>query len=279
MPELPEVETLSREIHDHFVGLDELARTVTEVKTFRKDLRFPFPMKALKALKGRRLDKVGRRAKYLTFTFDGLGDESPWILLSHLGMTGSWRTQSDNHAEPHDHLMIRFMDGRRLVYNDPRRFGYVDVIAAQEMDACQWFKHLGPEPLAVHLTADRLHLQAVSSRQPIKTWIMDQRHLVGVGNIYASEALHLAKVHPLRRAGSLHLAEWQRLLDCIRSVLRAAIDSGGTTLRDYRKLTGDQGAFQSHLQVYGREGQSCGFCGDSIRQVFLGGRSTFWCEK
>jgi formamidopyrimidine-DNA glycosylase len=269
VPELPEVESLARELSESF----QTHETLVRVHCLRPDLRFPMPIEELESLQGLRFSEVTRRAKYLLFR---AGTKS---LLSHLGMTGTWRFESDLRLQVHDHLALQFSSGRYLIYNDPRRFGYVDVISTDAIGSSRWLKHLGPEPLDPHLKAMHLQKHASGSSVAIKLWIMDQKNLVGVGNIYASEALFRAKISPLKAASRVSNKEWSALLKAVREVLQKAIAGGGTTLRDYRRLSGDKGGHQSHLSVYDREALPCIRCKTKIRMKVMGGRSTYWCPK
>jgi formamidopyrimidine-DNA glycosylase len=223
-------------------------------------------------LPGKELLGMERRAKYLLFKFsDG------W-LLSHLGMSGAWREIKPGEKRiAHDHVQINFEDGPSLVFNDPRRFGFIDWV--DSMDSHVRLDHLGPEPFDENFSGEALFKKLRKRSASIKTMIMDQRLVVGVGNIYASEALFRASVRPGRAAGRVTLAECERLVHEIKLVLSAAIDAGGSTIRSYRSADGSEGQFQSRFFVYGREGESCLTCKTAkISMKVIGGRSTFWCS-
>lgn len=268
MPELPEVETVRQQL----AGFLKDKPKITQVKTLRADLRFRFP--DFKSVTNHKIEKMDRRAKYLLFD---LGDQ---YLLSHLGMTGYWRFLQDEFLDKHDHLLLKLSDERTLVYNDPRRFGFVDLIEKKNFENSKWLHHLGPEPWdQLRFTADYLYSMGKKAQRPVKVFLMDQSVVVGVGNIYASEALFQAGISPLRLAKSLKLQDWQRLADCIPKILHQAVQSGGTTLRDYRNVYGESGGHQTELKVYGREAELCVTCSAPIKRKVLGGRSTFWCPK
>lgn len=271
MPELPEVETVCR-------GLNQILHLPVEVEAFelrRKDLRVPIPLQLKKQLPGKKIEKIWRRAKYL------LWEAGEVTLISHLGMSGSWRLRELG-EEPrlHDHIFLHLRDGRCLAYNDPRRFGLLDAVEKGQEGSSAWLAHLGPEPLDEEaFTADYLWSLARGRKTKIKNLIMDQRVVVGVGNIYASEALFLAGVRPGRAAGRLTRREVASLVLEIRRILRQAIDSGGSSIRDFRSALQHKGDFQEQLQVYGRGGQPCRQCGGEIRQALIGGRSSYWCSQ
>lgn len=273
MPELPEVEHVKRQLGD-LIGLP---RRVKTLQYFRKDLRFPLPTTLRKTLPGKELVAIERRAKYLLFKFsDG------WM-LSHLGMSGAWRELPTDEAKiVHDHVMLEFDNGLRLIFNDPRRFGFIDWV--QDQTSHVRLKHLGPEPFDSKFSGEMLFKNLRKRQAPIKAMIMDQRLVVGVGNIYASEALFRARVRPSRAAGKVTLDECTRLAEEIRIVLQAAIDAGGSTIRTYKSADGSKGSFQHRFSVYGREGEDCLVCKASGRKTkismkVIGGRSTFWCSK
>ena len=274
MPELPEVEHVKRQLE----GLIRFPDRIEAVHFFRKDLRFPLSPKLRTKMTGREVLSMSRRAKYLLFHF------SDGNLLSHLGMTGSWRPLS--HGEErllHDHVEIVFASGLRLVYNDPRRFGFIDWV--NPTGAHPRLSHLGPEPLEPSFTAEGLLSQLRRRKAAIKTLIMDQRVVVGVGNIYASEALFRARIKPTRAGGRITLEECRRLVVEIRNLLSEAIESGGSTIRSYRGADGVEGRFQSRFDVYERAGEPCRRCLKELGKVFqirtkvLGARSTYWCSQ
>ncbi|MEZ5994445.1 MAG: bifunctional DNA-formamidopyrimidine glycosylase/DNA-(apurinic or apyrimidinic site) lyase [Hyphomonadaceae bacterium] len=282
MPELPEVETVRRGLAPHLVG-----RRIVRAKTRRADLRFPFPERFAKRLEGRRVEALTRRAKYLLAELD---DGNIWV--THLGMTGRWsvigaeRQPGDfYYSEPpdpaHTHVIVEVEGGPRLEFNDPRRFGYMDLIAREAFDAHPWFKGLGPEPLGNGFSAPYLAEAFEGKKANIKTALLDQRVVAGLGNIYVVEALHRAGIAPARAAGAVSQARLDKLAPAIREVLQEAIAVGGSTLSDYAQVDGQQGAFQQRFRVYDREGESCvrRKCGGVIRRAVHGGRSTFWCPR
>lgn len=268
MPELPEVETTCRGIAPHVTG----AR-VTEVIVRRKDLRQPVS-KNLAAIEGHRIANVWRRSKYLL-----LGIDDGHTLLIHLGMSGSLRVLSPSTAwKTHDHVGITLGNGKQLRFHDPRRFGLVLLLGGDPL-AHPLLKDLGPEPLDEGFTA--AHLQAACTKRSaaIKLVVMDAKVVVGVGNIYASEALFRAGIHPRTAARRLSKPRLARLVDSIRAVLADAIADGGTTLRDFLNSDGQPGYFKQRLFVYERKGEPCRVCGTPIRHAVIGQRSTYWCPK
>ncbi|RME38730.1 MAG: bifunctional DNA-formamidopyrimidine glycosylase/DNA-(apurinic or apyrimidinic site) lyase [Deltaproteobacteria bacterium] len=265
MPELPEVETTRLGLRPHLLG-----RRV-EGLTVRQDrLRWPVPPGLNKLLVGARLADVTRRAKYLLFRFDR------GTLLVHLGMSGSLRLVDPN-VRPgrHDHIDIDF-SSRILRLNDPRRFGAV-VWAGADPEGHPLLKDLGVEPLGSGLTGAWLHRRVTKSRRAVKNLVMDQKIIVGVGNIYACEALFRAGLHPGRPAGELTRRDCHSLVEAIRAVLEAAITAGGTTLKDFTDADGRPGYFARELAVYGRAGEPCPVCSRPIEITRLGNRSTYFC--
>jgi len=266
MPELPEVETTRRGIRSALQG-----RTVTSFVLREPRLRWPVDPALIRSLPGQRVIDVSRRAKYLLIELDG------GTLLAHLGMSGSLRVLPA--AAPllvHDHYDLLLESGRCLRFNDPRRFGSLHWMQGDPV------KHpllagLGPEPLESGFDADYLAGRARGRRVAIKQFLMDQRIVVGVGNIYASEALFRAGIHPRRAAGRVSYDRLSRLVAGVQSVLGEAIHQGGTTLRDYVRADGTPGYFRQELFVYERTGQPCRTCGSPIRQVVQGQRSTYFC--
>jgi formamidopyrimidine-DNA glycosylase len=257
MPELPEVETTVRGLRPVLEG-----QRIARVQTRRGDLRKPFPVDLGQRLTGATVTALGRRAKY------GLID-------THLGMSGRWRVDP---AEllPHDHVVMETAAGRRLALNDARRFGSLDLWPTAGIAAYPPFAALGPEPLGPALTPGHLQAAFKGRIASVKTLLLDQRIVAGLGNIYVCEALYAARISPRRPAGQISLARLDRLVDAIRAVLLAAIDAGGSTLRDYAKPDGELGYFSKQFAVYGREGEPCG-CGGVVKRYPEGGRSTFWC--
>lgn len=268
MPELPEVETVRQALDKEF----QKPAVIEKIQLLRKDLRVPFPNGLAAKLRGERLLAVRRRAKYL------LLDTENHTLISHLGMTGSWRWVQSNEKMKHDHCYVELQDGRLLAYHDPRRFGFFDLVSRGQELKSSWIKHLGFEPLFPECTAPALHKKAKGRQVPIKNFIMDQKVIVGVGNIYASEALFLSGIRPLKKTLKLKLTDWEKLLSAIRKVLSESIENKGTTLRDYVQPDGNSGQFQQKLFVYDRGGHLCRRCHTKIRSKRLAGRSTYWCD-
>lgn len=265
MPELPEVETTVRGLRPVLEG----AR-IREVALRRGDLRRPFPADLRQVMTGAVVTALGRRAKYgLVHT------DRDQTMIFHLGMSGRWRVDPDV-LLPHDHLVIDTEAARRVALNDPRRFGSVDLWHTEGLERFPAFASLGPEPLGPALTARWLKSALSGRRASIKVMLLDQRIVAGLGNIYVCEALHLARISPKRAAGSIGLARLGRLVEAIRAVLLAAIEAGGSTLRDYARPDGELGYFSKQFAVYGREGLPCD-CGGTVQRYAEGGRSTFWC--
>lgn len=290
MPELPEVETVVR-------GLSAVLpdRTILHVALNRPDLRFPFPDRFAGRLIGQRITRVTRCAKYIVVALDG-GDD----LIIHLGMTGRISLTSSAQSSPrvlgdytyptdgdtrHDHVILHLNAGLTVTYNDPRRFGYMLLIPAAQRAQHPLFKSLGAEPLEDGFNAAYLALRAQGTTVPLKTFLMDQRVIAGLGNIYVSEALFRAGLSPNRAAASLSRADGgptvrtERLAGAIKAVLAAAIEAGGSTLRDYRAADGARGSFQKTFLVYGRAGEPCrrDGCHGTIKRTVHAGRSTFAC--
>lgn len=287
MPELPEVETVRRGLAPWLEGA-----TIRSVTLNRKDLRFPFPKGLQSALEGQRVDHVGRRAKYLLMN---LGNGK--TLLSHLGMTGSWRfaehpiDKPPRYYEPgtepkHDH-MVWTLDHpthghSHLIYADPRRFGFVDLY--DDPADSPYLQGLGPEPLGNEFGAEQLAAAFAGKKAPIKAALLDQRVVAGLGNIYVAEALHRAHILPMVEARSLvtRTGKPKRALQdlalAVREVLIAAIEVGGSTIRDFRSVEG-AGYFQHNFAVYDREGDPCPtpLCRGVVKRIVQSGRSTFYC--
>ncbi|MDE0154662.1 MAG: bifunctional DNA-formamidopyrimidine glycosylase/DNA-(apurinic or apyrimidinic site) lyase [Gammaproteobacteria bacterium] len=268
MPELPEVETTRRGIAPHVIN-----KKVRAVVIRQQCLRWPIPAALATALAGRHITRVGRRAKYLIFYL-----EHGSVLL-HLGMSGSLRVmEAAIPPDKHDHVDIVFHDHTCLRLRDPRRFGSIHWT---EQDPLQHplLRHLGPEPLGATFTGERLYALSRGRTQSVKIFIMDSRIVVGVGNIYASEALFRSGIHPLRRAGNISLKRYGALTGAIRDVLNAALAKGGTTLRDFVGGDGAPGYFKLDLNVYDRAGEPCRVCAGNIRQIRQGQRSTYYCPR
>jgi formamidopyrimidine-DNA glycosylase len=269
MPELPEVETTRRGIEPHVTGV-----RVREVVVRRGDLRQPVSA-SIHDLEGQRILSVGRRSKYLLL---GIGDRS--TLLIHLGMSGSLRlTDPTEDWKKHDHVGITLENGKQLRFHDPRRFGLILRLTEADPLTHALLENLGPEPLEDDFTVDQLKSACAKRSAAIKLVIMDSKVVVGVGNIYASEALFRAGILPKIPANRLTRPRLQKLVTAIREVLADAILEGGTTLRDFLNSDGKPGYFKQRLFVYERKGEPCRVCGTPITHAVLGQRSTYWCPR
>ncbi|MCF6313061.1 MAG: bifunctional DNA-formamidopyrimidine glycosylase/DNA-(apurinic or apyrimidinic site) lyase [Verrucomicrobiales bacterium] len=267
MPELPEVETTCKGLIPHVVG-----RRVTSLVVHQASLRIPVP-DSLNDLVGQRIDALHRRAKYLIF------ETERGRMVIHLGMSGSLRIcDAAVPLRKHDHVVIELEDGQQMRYHDPRRFGLVDWTQG-EWQQMRWFKTLGPEPLTDDFNAAYLAEKAEGRKVAIKSFIMSNPVVVGVGNIYACEALFMARIHPKRVVGKVSGKRLTVLVEAIKDRLAAAIVSGGTTLRDFVREDGQPGYFKQELMVYGREGEPCRKCEAIIKRVVIGQRSTFYCGR
>ncbi|SJL83559.1 bifunctional DNA-formamidopyrimidine glycosylase/DNA-(apurinic or apyrimidinic site) lyase [Vibrio palustris] len=265
MPELPEVEVSRQGISPFLVG-----ETVKAIEVRTPKLRWDIPF-ALKKMEGQVIRDIKRRAKYL------LVETDVGTALIHLGMSGSLRVlEAALPPAKHDHVDLFMMNGRVLRYNDPRRFGAWLWYEPGEAPAV--LAHLGPEPLSDAFTAQYMAERAKKRQVAVKTFIMDNKNVVGVGNIYASESLFSARILPTRPAHSLTLAEWQVLVEKIKAVLAHSIRQGGTTLKDFNQVDGKPGYFAQELQVYGKQGEACPECGAVIHEQKIGQRNTFFCR-
>lgn len=268
MPELPEVETVRRMVEAQAVG-----KTVAVAHRSRARLRSE-PVRSLqRPLEGRRLEGIDRRGKHLLFGFGSV------TLLSHLGMSGRWLffPREPEQRPPHVHARLGFTDGSWLWYEDARRFGRLLVVPTGRVDLDPSISTLGPDPLSAPTDAGRLAALARGLRVSIKGFLLDQRRLAGIGNIYASEILFRARVDPRRPAGRLTGPEWERVARVIPAVLEEATARMGTTFSTYRTLWNEPGEYGSQLRVYDRAGEPCRRCGTPIRRIVLGQRSTFFC--
>lgn len=274
MPELPEVETVRRSLQKLLPEPVKIER----VLVFQPALREKVNAKEVVRLQGESLQEFHRRAKYL------LWETEKYMIISHLGMTGSWRVLSEA-PRKHDHLIVQLSSGQSLVYNDPRRFGLFRVIEKGNWQEAPYFRDLGPEPLGqqknkgTQFNADYLYCCSRGRRMAVKSFLMDQKVVVGIGNIYASEALFRAGVKPQRYAGRISKEDYRRIVEESRRVLNAALKMGGSTIRDYRHVEGSRGEFVQKLLVYDRAGKPCRRCQRPIRQLLIGGRSSFWCAQ
>lgn len=268
MPELPEVETTVRglaRILDH--------QRIERVTLRRADLRRPFPHDLVQVMTGARVTALGRRAKYGLIHTD-----RDRVMVFHLGMSGRWRIDPEE-LGTHDHLVLETAD-HRLALNDARRFGSVDLVATDALDAWPAFAALGPEPLGEGLTAAGLRAAILGRAQAIKPVLLDQRVIAGLGNIYVCEALWRARIDPRKPAGRVTGPQIERLVPAIRAVLEQSIADGGSSLRDYVRPDGELGYFASRFAVYGREGEAClREDGGTIRRLVQGGRSSWYCPR
>jgi formamidopyrimidine-DNA glycosylase len=266
LPELPEVETTRRGILPH-VNKKRVANIVVR----QEKLRWPVTPSLSDELTGQTFRTIDRRGKYLL-----LGTDAGTLLI-HLGMSGSLRiVDSNREIGKHDHVDIEMQDGHILRYTDPRRFGCV-LWQSGNIESHPLLLSLGPEPLSDDFSGRYLFARSRKRTVPIKSFIMDSRVVVGVGNIYANEALFLAGISPIRGAGKISLTRYQRLAQCIKRVLEQAIEAGGTTLRDFTGSDGAPGYFKQSLQVYGRGGLECNVCNKALKEIRLNQRSTTYC--
>ncbi|MBC7905739.1 MAG: bifunctional DNA-formamidopyrimidine glycosylase/DNA-(apurinic or apyrimidinic site) lyase [Rhodospirillaceae bacterium] len=277
MPELPEVETVARGLAAVWEG-----RVFARVLCRRPDLRKPFPENFAARLTGRRVLRMGRRAKYLVVTLD-----DDLVMLGHLGMSGRMVISKGRNEPPgpHDHVEFVTDDGTMVTFCDPRRFGLLDLCRASALDSHTLMSCLGPEPLDDAFTAKVLRAALDGKGTPIKAALLDQSVVAGLGNIYVSESLFRAGILPTRLAGSLKVKETALLVDCIKAVLVDAIAAGGSSLKDHVQPSGELGYFQHSFAVYDREGQGCPDCDceasqtGGVRRIVQSGRSTFYCAK
>ena len=291
MPELPEVETVRRGLQPAMEG----AR-ILRVEARRPDLRFPLPKDFVRRLTGQTVTALGRRAKYLLADLSS-GD----VLVMHLGMSGSFRVAATNDASAetapgvfhherskdpgHDHVVFHMSSGATVTFNDPRRFGFMDLVPRAELDGHKLMKAIGPEPLGNAFSAALLARACAGKKTSLKAALLDQKVVAGLGNIYVCEALHRAHLSPKRQAATLAAKSGapaertEALVDAIKTVLEAAIRAGGSSLRDHRQTDGELGYFQHTFRVYDRAGAPCPTkgCMGTIRRIVQGGRSTFYC--
>lgn len=266
MPELPEVETTRCGIEPHLVR-----HKLTGAVVRQRQLRWPVPAGLSKKIEGQTIHSVKRRGKYLLLQLD------KGSLMLHLGMSGSLRiTDIDTPAEKHDHIDLQLDSGQCLRLRDPRRFGSVHWIKGEPTEH-ELLKHLGPEPLTDEFDSEYLFRRSRKRKLAIKLFIMDSKTVVGVGNIYASEALFRAGIRPSRQAGRVTREEYKKLVSAIKDVLHAAILSGGTTLQDFTNSDGKPGYFKQELHVYDRKDEPCTTCGKAIKHTVMGQRATYYC--
>jgi formamidopyrimidine-DNA glycosylase len=290
MPELPEVETVRRGLQPAMEGAK-----IVRAEARRKDLRFPFQKDFVARLEGQTVTGLGRRAKYLMADLSS-GD----VLLMHLGMSGSFRVVAGdkkktpgkfhhprNEDRVHDHVVFQMSSGATVVFNDPRRFGYMKIFPRDRIDDEPLLQGLGPEPLGNEFDAAMLARACANKKTSLKAALLDQRVVAGLGNIYVCEALFRSHLSPRRLAATLATKKGEptdhakRLVGAIHAVLNQAIKAGGSSLRDHRQTSGELGYFQHSFQLYGREGKTCESpgCGGIVRRFIQNGRSTFWCPK
>lgn len=274
MPELPEVETVRRGLALRMEG-----RRIVRLAVNRPDLRRPLPPRLQQRVEGRRVERLGRRAKYLLVHLEDGG-----VIIAHLGMSGRMvlsEPGAQAPPDPHDHVVFTLDDGVELRFNDARRFGMLDYSSAGELDRHKLLVHLGPEPLGNGFNGPTLAALLAGKASPLKAALLDQRVVAGLGNIYVSESLYYAGLSPRRLAGTVAGPRAERLAQAIRDVLERAIAAGGSSLRDYVQADGELGFFQHHWAVYGKEGERCPGCDcrGGIRRIVQSGRSTFYCGK
>jgi formamidopyrimidine-DNA glycosylase len=280
MPELPEVETVKRGLAPVMEG-----GVISRAEVNRPDLRWPFPERMAERLTGQRVEHLRRRSKYILADLSG-GE----TLLIHLGMSGRMLVSGDplgvfvhEHpaAQKHDHVVLHMQSGARVTFNDPRRFGAMDLMPTATAEAHKLLAVLGPEPLGNDFHESHLIEAFKGKTSPVKSALLDQRIVSGLGNIYVCEALFRAKIRPTRKAGKISVPRLQSLVPIIRQVLSEAIEAGGSSLRDFRQADGELGYFQHSFDVYGREGKACGTpgCTAQISRIVQSGRSSFFCAQ
>ena len=274
MPELPEVETTRCGIAPHIVG-----KRLTQVIVRQPSLRWPIPSDLSSKIQGAKLVQLERRGKYLLFFFSKNSQSDGGVMLIHLGMSGNLQIMDKGAlVKKHDHVDFHFAGGKLLRYTDPRRFGCV-LWAGEDPYAHALLSNLGPEPLLEAFTGEYLYERSRKRKVPIKTFIMDSKIVVGVGNIYANEALFLTGIRPTTSAGKVSKQKFILLANNIVQVLSLAIKQGGTTLKDFVGGDGKPGYFKQELKVYGRGGEACVFCNKKLKEIRLGQRSTVYCTQ
>jgi len=278
MPELPEVETVRKGLVQVLEG-----QRLVHVEARRLDLRFPLPRGFAKKLTGQRVLTVGRRGKFLVIELDG-----GLTLISHLGMSGRYRIYKNKKKQPalekHDHVIFKTEGGAHIRFNDPRRFGFMDLTKTAALETYPMLKSMGPEPLSNAFNGPVLGAALKGRKTPIKAALLDQSVVAGIGNIYASEALFRAGLSPKRMAYTVQGGRAEKLARAVRGVLTEAIAAGGSSLRDHRQTTGELGYFQHAFAVYGRDGEPCPGCTcnqktGGILRITQSGRSTFYCPR
>lgn len=271
MPELPEVETVAKGLEQALIG-DSFCKIILR----RENLRFPFPEDFAKTLSNKQIIRIGRRAKYLLLTL-----EDGTVLIAHLGMSGSFRIEKTpvDAYDKHDHVIFETKKGITVRYHDPRRFGFMLLTREDEMDHHPLLASIGPEPLGNAFSGPVLGERLAGRKGPIKTALLDQKVVAGIGNIYACEALHRSHISPQRISGAIKGDHADRLVKAVRNVLEEAIKAGGSTLRNYSTTSGELGYFQHSFKVYGKEDEACPTktCSGIIQRITQAGRSTFYC--
>jgi formamidopyrimidine-DNA glycosylase len=280
MPELPEVETVKKGLEEFIIN-----ESIKEVYLSKFSLRFPWPKDFVPKIVGKKIISIKRRAKYIII---GLSDN--YSIIAHLGMSGSYKVLKKGEVEDyiilkHDHLIID-LDNFKIVYNDPRRFGYIDL-TNQDPETHKFLSSLGPEPLSNYFNADHLAETLLNKNKPIKNTLLDQNIVSGLGNIYVCEALFRSKINPKKNCSKLVTSKGKPkknlilLIQKINEVIKEAIEVGGSTLRDFSNISGKMGYFQSSFNVYNRENEECllGSCDGVVKRIIQSGRSTFFCSK
>lgn len=270
MPELPEVETLKRSLEKHIIG-----HKITGYLANRTNIRYELDPDFKSKIINSTIHQLKRRAKYLIVELDNNNS-----MVFHLGMTGSVTIRNqDYNLKTHDHIVINLITGQRLIFNDPRRFGMAYICANNELEQAKFMQNTGPEPFSNEFTTKYLQNTLKNKNIPIKSAIMDNKIVVGVGNIYASESLFLSKIHPSRPAKSLTEPELELLVKAITAVLANAIKEGGTTIRNFVDGENNSGYFKQKLHVYDKKGCNCSLCGSIIEKTTHAGRSTYFCPN
>lgn len=271
MPELPEVETVASALNLSMSG-----HCFTRIETFIDVIRYPLELKDRPELLNSIILKVRRRGRYIIIELENLN-----AIIIHLGMSGSIRiVEASEPRKKHEHVLFHLDDGMTMRFDCPRRFGFIKTCRLAAPDAePNMLQELGVEPLSDDFSAKFLKKQLENKTGKIKNAIMDNRIVVGVGNIYAAESLYMSGIRPDRAAGTLSLAECRKLVDAVKIILRKAIEAGGTTVSDYRQVDGSEGKFVRQLKVYGKDGEQCPECGKIISKSVIGGRSSFFCTK
>jgi formamidopyrimidine-DNA glycosylase len=270
LPELPEVETIRRQLAPALAG-----RRIVDVRVLDARWCEPAPPEAIEdALRGRRIESAGRRGKYLILSL-----EDDVHLVMHLRMTGNLLLTEDPENPPHTRVAVELDDGTRLLFVDVRRFGTGDVLLGGDALDEYFESRLGVEPLSADFTADALRALAKGRKQPVKAFLLNQERIAGVGNIYADEALFRAKLHPLRQVGSLKRPQIEALREAVVEALELGLDSKGASIDDYRHVDGERGSFQDRFLVYSRAGEQCVRCGSTIVKLRAAGRGTYICPN